>query len=185
MTGVGIRVDDAVVMAAFGQIEAGLVDMLPAFDAIGASLVGSTVHRFETETGPDGNPWPPSLRALKEGGQTLTETARLRQSITHLASADGAEVGTNVVYAAIHQLGGTIKREARTQTIYRKYDEKLDELLPRFVKRSKSNFATDHAVGAHEIEMPARPFLGIDDADQVEIGAILIDHFTLSAGTPS
>lgn len=174
-----VTIDDAAVQTALAGIQAGLDNMEPAFDAIGAALVGSTVHRFEVEAGPSGSPWPPSLRALEQGGQTLTDTARLRQSITHIASNDGAEIGTNVVYAAIHQFGGTIERPARTQTIHRRYDAKADELLPRFVRRSQSNFATDHQVGAHRITMPERPFLGIDEADRVEIGAIIADHFGL------
>ena len=75
------------------------------FDAIGTSLRTSTVKRFEEEKTPDGDPWPPSQRVLLKGGQTLTDTARLRNSITHVATAEQVEVGTNVVYAAIHQFG--------------------------------------------------------------------------------
>ena len=85
----------------------------PLFDEIGASLVVSTQMRFERGEGPDGNPWPPSLRAIVEGGQTLVDTARLKGSISHEASDTGVAVGTNVLYAAIHQFGGTITRQDR------------------------------------------------------------------------
>lgn len=73
--------------------------------AVGQTLATSTVARFEAGRGPDGQPWEPSRRAGREGGRTLVDTARLRGSITYRASDDGVEVGTNVVYAAIHQLG--------------------------------------------------------------------------------
>lgn len=74
-------------------------------------LVTSTVRRFERETGPDGMPWQPSQRALAEGGQTLTDKGLLRGSITHVARRDGVDVGTNVIYGAIHQFGsGDLER---------------------------------------------------------------------------
>lgn len=148
-------------------------DLLPAMDAIGGYLADVTRRRFETEIGPDGAKWTPSRRALKEGGQTLTDSARLRQSITHSAAADRVEVGSNVVYAAIHQFGGAIEHRARTQTIFRTYNARTNELSRRFVKRGRSNFASDHAVGAYTVRIPARPFLGLSPADAEEIPAIV------------
>jgi phage virion morphogenesis protein len=123
------------------------------FDAIGMALVTSTQKRFEDEAGPDGNPWPDSLRKTLLGGRTLTETARLVQSITHEASDARVAVGTNVIYAAIHQVGGTIK--AKT------------EKGLRF--RSPGNGGW---VRRNEVTMPARPFLGLDEEDRQEITAI-------------
>ena len=81
------------------------------FDAIGQTLVTSTVERFERETGPDGQPWQPSARALAQGGKTLSDSGRLRGSITHVAGREGVDVGTNVIYGAIHQFGsGDLER---------------------------------------------------------------------------
>jgi phage virion morphogenesis protein len=83
---------------------------LGMWERIGMSLVVSTQRRFEEGKAPDGSPWPPSVRALAEGGKTLIDTARLMQSQTYEASYSGVAVGTNVIYAAIHQLGGEIHR---------------------------------------------------------------------------
>lgn len=146
--------------------------MRPLMEDIGAYLDFSTRKRFVTQTGPDGKPWEPSQRAMREGGKTLVLSARLMNSYVYHAADFSVEEGTNVVYAGIHQGGGKIKRQARTQTVYRKVDAS-GELGHRFVKRSKSNFASDHAVGAHEIDMPARPMLGIGDKDEVEITHIV------------
>ena len=44
------------------------------------------------------------------GKKTLIDTGRLRNSITARAYADRAVVGTNVIYAAIHQFGGMAGR---------------------------------------------------------------------------
>ena len=77
---------------------------------IGETVKTQTMRRFEHETAPDGSRWSQSLRAKLEGGQTLTDTGRLRDSITYAVAMDNGsvEVGTNVVYAAIHQEGGVI-----------------------------------------------------------------------------
>ena len=106
MAGVRLRVevDDDVVRRRLRELGA-LEIPRAAWDEVGQTLVSSTLYRFEEGRAPDGVPWLPSRRARETGGQTLVDTARLRNSITHRASADGVEVGTNVVYAAIHQFG--------------------------------------------------------------------------------
>lgn len=163
------------------QLEGAAVDLSPMMAAIASSLEASTLRRFETEVGPDGEAWLPSQRALSEGGQTLTDTARLRQSVVSAAGPDWAEIGTNVAYAGAHQFGATIKREARQQTIYRRLNGRTGELTAQFVKRGRSNFAQDVTVGDHEIDIPARPFLGVGDEDEVSIIEIITDHFTGAA----
>lgn len=146
--------------------------MRPLMEDIGAYLDFATRRRFTTQIGPDGKRREPSQRALREGGLTLTDTARLKGSFNYHAYDFRVEEGTNVVYAGIHQSGGEIKRKARTQTIYRKTNA-AGEISHRFVKKSKSNFATDHAVGDYVINMPARPMVGINDNDEAEITHIV------------
>ena len=85
-------------------------DLTPVMDEIGAYLRDSTDERFETGTGPDGQAWKPSIRALAEGGQTLVDSSLLRKSITWRARRDSVEVGSNLDYAAIHQMGGKAGR---------------------------------------------------------------------------
>jgi phage virion morphogenesis protein len=116
MTGVSVRVEvkDAAVQAALGALLARAGDLTPAMDEIGGALVASVLARFETGAAPGGAPWIPSRRALAEGGQTLVKSGRLRASITHLAGPDSVTVGTNVVYAAIHQFGGRAGRGRKT-----------------------------------------------------------------------
>lgn len=184
MDGVSIRVNDAAVRAAVGRVVDRMTNARGLYDGIGAAMVVSTQMRFERERAPDGNPWPQSLRARLEGGKTLQLSARLVQSITHIPDDDGVAWGSDVAYARIHQLGGTIKREARIQTIYRRYDARTDELSDRFVTKRMSNFATDHEVGAYEIDMPARPYLGIDDDDRAEIEAQVKEWLAIADGAP-
>jgi len=177
MSGGGLRIDGHdQALAALANLAARTEHPRPLWEAIGASLVKSTQRRFEDGRAPDGTPWPPSLRALSEGGKTLIDTARLMQSITFNAFDTGVEVGTNVVYAAIHQFGGIIKQPAREQTLHFKTHKRTGKRLKGFRKESKADIHQTVAIPAHEIKMPARPFLGLDDHDDAEIIRIAEDY---------
>jgi len=151
----GVRMDllgSEAALGALGAAAARLESPRPLYDVIGTALVVSTQHRFETEQDPEGNPWAASLRATLEGGRTLTDTARLVGSLTHEASDEGLAVGTNVIYAAIHQLGGVIKAKTPEGLRFRG--------------------AGGDWVRKNEVTIPARPFLGLDADDEAEIAAI-------------
>ena len=62
---------------------------------------------------------------------------------------------------AQNEYGGAIAVPARTTTIYRSVDEKTGDFKNggKFVKASKSNFATTHEVPAHTITIPSRPLM--------------------------
>lgn len=143
-------------IAALAAAGAFAEDMTPATDQIGAAMVTSTQMRFEQQAGPGGSPWPPSLRARLEGGITLTDSGRLAQSITHQADAAGVEWGTDVLYAGIHQFGGTIVPKS-AGALHFKLPGKLGW---RF---------------AGSVTIPARPFLGVDAEDEAEILDILAE----------
>ena len=174
MTGarIELRDQDAALAELDGYLQRAR-DKRGMFANIGMSLVTSTQNRFERGVGPDGSPWPPSIRALATGGKTLIESARLMRSITYVASDAGVQVGTNVVYAAIHQLGGTIQQKSRTAVLHFKTNKKTGQ--SRFAKPGKADRARKVEIGAHSITMPARPFLGLDDDDNREIVQIAQD----------
>lgn len=160
MTGVALRYDLSQVKGVSRRLNRALAeagDAEPLLDEIGASLVTSTQIRFERGQGPDGKPWKPSAR----GGQTLVDTGRLLGSVTHRVSGRQVEVGTNVLYGAIHQFGGTIRPKAAGKL--------------RFTIGSEVIFAD-------KVEMPARPYLGIDAGDEAEIAAIVNDHLSGAFG---
>lgn len=111
----------------------------PLMQVIAQDLESSTRLRFQDGRDPSGKPWLPLSaatrfsRARKAAGgrvytasrrrttaaftraylgnmQPLLDTGRLRNSITSRYGGDYAEVGTNVVYAPIHQFGGKAGR---------------------------------------------------------------------------
>ena len=159
MAGIAIRIDiqDEAVRAALDRLGAAAEDLTPAMDEIGDYLTAATQQRFERGTGPDGKAWPPSIRVqMNQGGKTLMDTGRLVSSITWRAGRDFVEVGTNVIYAAIHQLGGTIRAKTEKGLKFR---------IPGVGWRTKAS-----------VDIPARPFLGVDEDDRREIPEILRDH---------
>ncbi len=81
-----------------------------ALKAMGNAVHKEVMEAFENERSPGGEGWDKSDRAEEEGGQTLSDTGRLKSSISVSAGADSVEVGTNAIYAAIHQLGGKAGR---------------------------------------------------------------------------
>lgn len=130
-------------------------DMRPVMEDIGALLEESTRERFETQRDPDGTPWAPSSRALRQAGPTLTDTGRLRDSVTRKVTGRQIDVGTNVIYAATHQFGATIR--------------------PKTAKGLAFRIGSDFVV-TQKVEIPARPFLGISQQDQDAIGDLVNDY---------
>lgn len=155
----------------------------PIWQAIGAYGESSTRLRFVKQVGPDGQPWTMSLRVRKHGGKTLVLKARLLRSLTHVADRNGAEWGTNVKYAAIHQLGGEIKRAAfsswarlRTDASGQLLRQKDHTNLSVFAKaHHKRVVVRQYTVDAHVIKMPARPYLGVNDADGREFERLSVE----------
>lgn len=110
--------------------------------------------------------WKPSKRAQLTGGKTLIDTARLMRSITMKVAARSVSWGTNVKYAGIQHLGGRIPG----RTIYPKRAKAL-----RWIdKAGNVRFAKKVTIGP--TQMPARPFLVIQDADWRVFRRIFADH---------
>ncbi len=127
--------DVGLAQSALAQLRDRVEDLTPLMDEIGSGLVTSTGRRFEDQAGPDGQPWPSLAESTilqrlggkgraftKKGEHTarskrllggmkiLQDQRRLEQSITHEPGRDQVEVGSNLVYAAIHQFGGEAGR---------------------------------------------------------------------------
>lgn len=135
----------------------------PLMESIGLTLESATIDRFDSETAPDGRRWKPSLRARTEGGKTLTERGLLRQSVHSVAGSDNVEVGTNLIYAGVHQTGATIR--AKTEAGLR--------------------FQLPGGLGFRrvmEVEIPARPFLGLSRDDETEVLAQVDDYAAAAMG---
>jgi phage virion morphogenesis protein len=137
-----ITIDDAGVKAELGRLAGRLGNLTPAMRSIGEIVRTSVERNFAASGRPE--KWKISKRVQEKGGQTLSDTGRLRRSFTVRAYPDRAEVGTNVKYAAIHQFGGIISAKNRP---YLKFK------------------IGDRWVSKKSIIIPARPFLMVQDED--------------------
>ena len=147
----------------------------PLLRSMGERLLEFHQQRFRDQKSPEGVPWKelsPRYRARKRKNQdkVLTRDGHLRNTLRWQVNADELLFGTDRVYGAIHQFGGSIEIAARSQQAY--YRQKKDgEIDNQFVRKRKSNFAQWHTLPAYKISIPARPWLGVSKAE----GATLID----------
>jgi phage virion morphogenesis protein len=180
MTGVTLTIDIGRLNQALqGLIRAG-ADLSDPMAQISDQMVTDTIHRFETGTAPDGTPWVPSRRAQKTGGKTLIEHGGLMGSIVGESGPDYAAAGTNKVYGAIHQFGGTIQKQARSQVNLTAGGSSAfisaASAKRRNKARSKTVFGQAVTIGAHAVTMPARPYLGFNDREIDDFTQILTAH---------
>ena len=158
MTGftLALDLDDAAARAGLKRLEDKGRDLAPLLDEIGAYVDFSSRRRFELGVGPDGVPWPPSIRAREDGGQTLVDQGWLRQ-IDHVVQGNEVVSGPPSItapYAAVHQFGATIRPTAGEFLTFR--------IGERWVR-------------AREVTIPPRPYMGINDEDGREIAQIALD----------
>lgn len=183
MTGVQIRIEDEAVNAAIDRVAKAGGDTRPLMEEFVGAMLFSVERRFETESSPDGQPWAPlspRTAAKRIGGKRrgtenkLRVSGRLYQSITGEASAREAAVGSNLLYAAIQQTGGTIEMPQRQATVrLRKVKGRT-----RFAKKThERKREMDVTIGAHTITIPARPYLGFSDDDRAELLEIAEQHY--------
>lgn len=100
-----------------------LADRKRLMATVGEALVSGATQRFVDEEDPQGKKWTPSQRAEREGGKTLTDTARLLRSLDYAATSDKVMVGagSNVKYASIQHFGGQAGRGQKTTIPARPY----------------------------------------------------------------
>lgn len=118
-------------------------------EGIGRLVQGQIRHRIEVEkTEPDGAPWVRN----NQGTSILFASGALSRSIDYIADATTIMIGSGLVYARIHQLGGIIKPKNGSALKF------------WWVSGGFVNFAV-----VKQVEMPARPYLGMSVANQNEM----------------
>lgn len=163
--------------SALTALKRALGDKKTILRQIGEVLVASTDERFVSMQSPSGEPWKPlhprTIRQKRNKNKILTERGLLRGSIHYELNGDTLEVGTDRKYGAIHQFGGVVKIPARTQTV--KVGTK-GKNKGRFMKaKSKAAHAIERTftIPAHDVSIPARPFLGLSAEDEQAIQRIV------------
>lgn len=142
----------------------------------------NTRSRFLREESPLGVPWQKSKAAIEEGRSTLYESGALFNELDRDSGRDFAEVGVQATggpaeYAAIHNFGGVIDHPGGTA--YRI----TEHGLAKFVSNGSAQRHAMHGHGVlprtqpHNITMPARPYIGVADEDEIMAMQVLTSHF--------
>lgn len=137
-------------------------DLADAQREFGEYLLGAHERRFEAEVDPDGQPWAPlapSTLEQKAGDGILRDSGRLASSLHYQMEGDTLLFGTNVEYAEYQQLGTD------------PYD-----IRPKSAKALAWPGAAHPVAVVHHPGLPARPFIGLADADLDYLGRIVADY---------
>ncbi|WP_218059261.1 phage virion morphogenesis protein [Gilliamella sp. GillExp13] len=156
MTGVNIEFNIQDALDAMLHIEAAIDDMSGLFEHMGEVLLDIHEARFNAQESPDGIPW----QALspwyqeskpKQKDKILTLDGTLRSTLRYQINGNTLLFGTNVVYGAIHQFGGTIKPV-------------------------RGNALNVGGRLAKQVVIPARPWLGISAQDKLLLVDVVREH---------
>lgn len=195
------RFDDSRLLSGLDAIQRRLGQMRPALLDVGAAMLQSTQARFQSETAPDGTPWvalSPRYARWKAKRGLSNKKLQLRGylfgSLAYQATDSSLVLGSAVKYARIHQLGGRVSIPGRTGSVRLRTDRKGELLrqtddqgeaigngkLAVFAKKSHKQAALRvYLQGGYDVEIPARPYLGMSDQDYSTaaeiIGSYLID----------
>ncbi len=176
---ISIEIDDRAVLSALDELIRRAEDPTPALKEIGETLAETTKRRFDTSTGPDGQRWESNSQATilqylgvykgsynKDGRVSskgaarvmakkplIGETRSLMSTIAwQLSGKASVEIGSPMEYAAVQQFGA---------------------------KRGQFG-ATKRGSPIPWGNIPARPFLGIDDQDRNGILETIADYLAAS-----
>lgn len=173
-----VDLDDGALRAGLGRLARQAGALTPVLRQIGEILLASTKARFARGAGPDGQRWAPNSRATIErhfarGSQGRTgyldkqgritkrgagliagkrpligESKSLSRQIYYRVGNNQLDIGSSMIYAAVQQFGARKGQFGRT--------------------RRGSPIPWGN--------IPARPFLGISEADRGAIMDTLADH---------
>ncbi len=166
-----VKMDGAdAVRERLGKIAARADNLSPIMRAIGERVTEQTKLRFNAGgPAPDGTGWLPVKRPSPKARGVLRVSDQLRDSIRfQLMGNNAVAIGTNKVYAAIHQFGGTIVRGARSELFVR------NRVNNRFAKGTTAG--RGFTFKNHSIGIPARPYLGLSWKNSDEVISIINNY---------
>jgi phage virion morphogenesis protein len=168
MTGAAITamIDDTQVKAMLARIRSNLGDLTPAHKIFASIVRSSIVRNFEVGGRP--GKWKISGRVKKKGGKTLMVqglAGGLAGSISEYADRDKAVVGTNKIYGAVHQFGAKKGSFGEVMANVRAHLRK-GVTVRAHTRRMKLPWG----------DIPARPYLAIQDEDWVEMRDALTEY---------
>ena len=160
-------------MAALTGLEKAGGNMQLVFADIGEYLLISHRERFDREEAPDGSPW-----------EQLAESTLRRKMLKGVRREKGKNRKSLTKKRGIGTKAGAINALARSRILVERGD--LQDTLRYQASADDLQFGTDRIYGAtqqfgdEERSIPSREFLGLSEADQEEIMAIIDRHLEMA-----
>jgi len=181
---ISAKIEDSGIKETLSAILARASDMRPVWMLVGQIILESSLRNFEERRSPDGTAWQEVSERYarwksKKGhdpGNILVLNNRLMRSINVRPETDHVVIGTNVVYAAIHQFGGAISSGGRTQVSAHREGGGFMSRKQASRKKSGSIRISISDVGPHTATMPARKYLGVRAEDWPRIHTALANY---------
>jgi len=169
---IAVKINDRKVKALLGRMQRNLGDLTPATKIIGSIIRTSVVRNFEKSGRPAKWKKHSRLTAKRRGKGAKILMAQglaggLAGSINYQAGKNSVKIGTNKIYGAIHQFGakkGSFGTVTANISPYFRQGIKVKE----HTRKMKLPWG----------DIPARPFLMIQNEDWTEIRAALNDYIT-------
>lgn len=153
-------------------------DCSGGFKQIAEMVKAEIREHFERQEGPDGAAWPPLAHPRKggRGGGPLVDSGSLLRSLIdqghpqHVEeiTPDSLTIGTTNPLAPVHDEGATVH-------VPEQFRGPGEKPLVFTAPDGKTVF-TRH-VAAHDVTIPARPFMGISEKTQEKAAEIILDLF--------
>lgn len=180
---------DAAASRRLGAIADRGVDLAPIMRQIGNELLQLRSQRFRLGLGVNGVPWKPKQRVIKGKSRPLIFSGRMADGIALQADATSVTLGSVLPYARIHEFGGSITlRPFSRKVLFREVGAAGSGRYQFALKKSKSKRLVSKPVtyGQRVINIPARPWLGLDGQDRAAINGVVAEHFArlLRGGAP-
>ena len=134
------------------DLESALKDTEPLMAHIANTLALFTSQSFEKETSPFGEKWKPlssaTLKKSKGLKKKLVDKGKLVNSIHTSHTTKSASIGTNVVYARIHQYGGKAGRNHKVIIPARPFIPiSKEDKIPKVLQEEIQELAMEHILG--------------------------------------
>ena len=148
-----------------GSLERFEAEKPQVFMEIGRLLVQNIRDGFSGERAPDGTPWeqlkPATVRQRKGDAHPILQRSQaLKRSIGPRITTDSVIVGTVEPYAAAHQYGAEIQRQAgQVKLHFTRITRGPGRGQVRFATAAKAKYGMKASTPAYTIRIPARPFM--------------------------
>lgn len=177
------QITDSGVIAAMRRVAEGTRSPRSLMRTIAGTLESETEQNFAAQGRPAWLGLAPRTKARRGAdARILQDKGRLAASIATAYGTDFVQIGSNLAYAAIHQLGGDIEKAEQSRLVRHRTDAKGNLLRTEHFKGRGLVFAKDSHKrvlerwfhqGAHRVHIPARPYLPVlpDGSLQPSAGA--------------